>query len=51
MEGPGLYPTQQAPFDFMKWMETLVNDWDFDHMCTAHNGNCLCNARERVRGT
>jgi hypothetical protein len=34
----GLYPTQEAPLQFVAFIEQILNDWDFDNACLAHNG-------------
>ena len=40
IKGPGLHPTPEAPLEFMAWFRQLLNDWDFDHLISAHNGGC-----------
>lgn len=49
MNGPGLLPTPEAPEQFRRWLEQLLTDWDFDNLCTAHNGTCIGRGNERVR--
>jgi len=49
MLGPGLRPTQEAPLQFKAWMLKLLEDWDFENICTAHNGNCYGRAKEVLR--
>ena len=44
--GPGLFPTKEAPWQYKKWVQDIVNDWDFVNLCTAHNGNAIGNAKE-----
>lgn len=34
----GLYPTAEAPLKFRDWMNKMLQDWDFDNLCTAHIG-------------
>jgi len=46
VKGPGLYPTPDAPNDFKRWVEEVINDWDFDTVCTAHLGNKIGGAKE-----
>ncbi|KAJ3222357.1 hypothetical protein HK099_002394 [Clydaea vesicula] len=47
----GLYPTKEAPLQFKAWLEKLLNDWDFDNICSAHNGNLIGGANAVVRQT
>jgi len=51
LAGPGLYPTPDAPSIFKKWVHDILNDWDFDNMCTAHTGNKIRGAKEALRHT
>jgi len=51
LKGPGLYPTPDAPKIFKKWVLDILNDWDFDNMCTAHTGNKIGGAKEALRHT
>jgi len=51
MSGPGLYPTPDAPKIFKKWVQDILNDWDFNNMCIAHIGNKIGGAKERLRQT
>lgn len=37
------------PLGFRDWLQCLLNEWDFDHLCTAHNGNCYGDAKKRIR--
>ena len=37
------------PLGFRDWLQCLLNEWDFDHLCTAHNGNCFGDAKKRIR--
>lgn len=46
MLGPGLRPTQEAPFQFKAWLQKLLAEWDFENICTAHNGCCYGHAKE-----
>ena len=38
--GPGLYPTAEAPLQFIAWFQQLLEDWDFENLISAHNGGC-----------
>ncbi|KAJ3225170.1 hypothetical protein HK099_007253 [Clydaea vesicula] len=49
--GPGLYPTKEAPFQFKNWLEKLILDWDFDNICSAHNGNLIGGAKVALKNT
>jgi hypothetical protein len=51
LSGPGLYPTPDAPKIFKKWVHDVLNDWDFNNMCTAHTGNKIGGAKEALRHT
>ena len=47
MLGPGLFPTQEAPLAFKAWAtRVLLQEWEWDHIVTAHNGNCFGRAKE-----
>lgn len=37
------------PIAFKKWIFTILNEWDFDHLCTAHTGNCFNHAKRLMR--
>ena len=37
------------PLAFRDWLQCLLNEWDFDHLCTAHNGNCFGVAKKCIR--
>lgn len=45
----GLYKTAEAPLQFRDWMKKLLEDWDFDNLCTAHIGVKAGGAHEAVR--
>jgi len=32
-----LHPTPEAPLKFEEFMRGILNDWDFDNICSAHN--------------
>jgi hypothetical protein len=51
LTGPGLYPTKEAPYQFKKWVQDIINDWDFVNVCTAHNGNAIGNGKELLQKT
>ena len=37
--------------EFQRFMELLIDEWDFDNICSAHNGNCLGGAKTKLRQT
>ncbi|PRP76281.1 hypothetical protein PROFUN_07803 [Planoprotostelium fungivorum] len=45
----GLYPTPEAPYQFIDWLTALINDWDFDNVVGAHIGNKIGGAKEQLR--
>jgi len=49
IKGPGLLPNPEAPFQFRDWLNNVINDWDFDNLCTAHSGNKIGGAKDQVR--
>lgn len=49
IKGSGLNSTVDAPDQFIQWTEGILADWDFDNICTAHNGNCIGCANQRLR--
>ena len=44
----GLYPTKEAPWEFKSWVLKLCKDWDFENLCSAHNGVKVGGAKELV---
>uniref|UniRef100_A0A7S4P470 Metallo-beta-lactamase domain-containing protein n=1 Tax=Paramoeba aestuarina TaxID=180227 RepID=A0A7S4P470_9EUKA len=36
MKGPGLYPTPEAPEQFKQWVLKVIQEWEFEAVCTAH---------------
>ena len=51
LRGPALLPAADSPVLFRDWMTELLNDWDFDSACCAHNGNKIGGAKELLRQT
>ena len=47
----GLLPTEQAPYDFKNWVQRMIDEWDFDTICTAHNGNKILGAKQMLQQT
>ncbi|KMS65413.1 hypothetical protein BVRB_036240, partial [Beta vulgaris subsp. vulgaris] len=48
MKSVGLYPTASAPLQFKQWMKKMLDDWDFENLCTAHNSNLIGGAHQAV---
>jgi len=48
LSGPGLYHTQEAPFEFKAWVEAILQDWDFDNICCAHIENKIGGAHDAL---
>jgi len=51
LEGCGLHPTPEAPFQFSQFIAGVIRDWDFDNICAAHCGNWIGGAKEALRRT
>lgn len=49
MSDGGLYQTAEAPLQFKEWMLSLLEDWDFDNLFTAHIGIKMGNAHAAVK--
>ncbi|XP_037040368.1 uncharacterized protein LOC119077304 [Bradysia coprophila] len=49
MADGGLYRTVEAPLQFRDWMKKLLDDWDFENLCTAHIGVKKGGAHDAVR--
>jgi hypothetical protein len=47
----GLYKFQESAAFFKAWVLKLINDWDFDNICTAHSGILIGNGRKILRQT
>jgi len=45
----GLYHIGDAPFTFRNWTQKYVRDWDFDNICSAHDGNKLGGAKDELK--
>ena len=45
----GIRPDRVAARRFKAWLTRLLDEWDFAHMVTAHNGNLLVEAKSYVR--
>jgi len=49
MKGPGLLPNPESPFQFRDWLISLITEWDFDNICTAHFGNKVGGAKQQLK--
>ncbi|CAE8741967.1 unnamed protein product [Polarella glacialis] len=45
----GLHHSPEAPLAFMAWLKKLLEDWDFNHLVTAHKGRCFCDAKPKIK--
>jgi hypothetical protein len=45
----GLNHTSEAPHQFKEWVERLIEDWDFDNMCAAHNNTKIGDAKKLLQ--
>jgi hypothetical protein len=48
LTGPGLYQSSDAPVKFKASIERVLA-WDFDNLCSAHNGNSIGDARNQLK--
>jgi len=48
MHSVGLRKTPEAPGQFIAWIEQMLFDWDFGILCSAHNGICRADAKQRL---
>jgi len=47
--GVGLYHIPESPTAFRDWVQKYINEWDFDNICAAHNGNKLGGAKVQLQ--
>lgn len=47
----GLRHTEAAPTEFKAWVQRMIDDWDFDNICTAHTGNKIGGAKLQLLQT
>lgn len=47
----GLQKNSQAPLSFQSSIEKILDDWDFDNICAAHNANKIGGAKNLLRET
>ena len=45
----GLYPTYEAPHEFMKWVEDTIEEWPFECICSARNCVLRSGGNTRLR--
>ena len=43
--------TERVTFHTRRFIEGLIKDWDFENLCTAHNGNCVGGAKQKLERT
>lgn len=46
----GLDHTAESPGLFKEWVESIIQDWDFDNICAAHNSVKIGGAKEALQG-
>lgn len=51
LTGVGLHHTAEAPLQFKEFIEKVIQDWDFENICTAHNGNKIGGAKAKLQKT
>jgi len=44
----GLYHIPEAPTAFKNWVTKMIDDWDFENICAAHNGVKLGGAKQQL---
>lgn len=47
----GLYQFRESAAFFKEWVQKLINDWDFENICTAHNGVLMGNGKKMLKQT
>jgi hypothetical protein len=47
----GLQTTKEAPSEFRTFIQGIIDDWDFDNIVAAHNGNKIGGAKAQLRET
>lgn len=47
----GLAPTEDASAKFRAWVQKMINDWDFDNIVSAHTGNQIGGAKQKLQQT
>ena len=43
-----LYFNAESPLQFVEWIRKVMEDWDFENICTAHSGNLLGSGKEQL---
>lgn len=49
MMSVGLRPTPEAPLEFLAWFQKMLDDWDFEHLISAHTDGCYNTAKADAR--
>jgi hypothetical protein len=47
----GLYKFPEAVKYFKEWMRKIIDDWDFENICTAHYGVVLRDGKKMLKQT
>jgi len=42
------YPTAEAPYQFRDFLRSVLTEWDFDNLCTAHFGAKVGGAKKQM---
>jgi len=45
----GLYHIPQSPHAFRNWVQKMINEWNFDTICAAHNGVKRGGAKQQLQ--
>jgi len=43
-----LYHTPDSPYAFRDWVQKILNEWNFDNICAAHNGVKIGGAKAQL---
>jgi len=47
----GLLPHPDAPYQFRDWIASIIKEWDFDNIVSAHTGNKVGGAKAQLQET
>eukprot|EP01103_Thecamoeba_quadrilineata_P020704 TRINITY_DN9038_c0_g1_i1.p1 TRINITY_DN9038_c0_g1~~TRINITY_DN9038_c0_g1_i1.p1 ORF type:complete len:295 (+),score=39.79 TRINITY_DN9038_c0_g1_i1:34-885(+) len=48
LKNVGLLPAPDAPYLFRDWVKSLLEDWKFENICTAHTANKIGGAHQML---
>jgi hypothetical protein len=51
IKGPGLLPNPESPYQFRDFVASVIKDWDFDCIVTAHAGIKATGAKAQLQET